>query len=219
MKLWSNSFPDGGTIPGDNAFCVPDPATHVRTSGNKNPHLAWDEVPAGVESFVLLCHDPDVPSKGDDVNQEGRTVPPDLPRVDFMHWTLADIPPTVRGIGEGEFSDGITARGKPGPVARQRFKNCGVHELRQGINDYTGWFASDPEMAGQWFGYDGPCPPWNDSLMHHYIFRLYALDIPRLPLEGSFTGQQVREAIKGHILAEAQIVGEYTLNPALARAG
>jgi len=29
----------------------------------------------------------------------------------------------------------------------------------RGINDYTGWFAGDPEMAGNHGGYDGPCPP------------------------------------------------------------
>jgi phosphatidylethanolamine-binding protein (PEBP) family uncharacterized protein len=40
----------------------------------------------------VICHDPDVPSKGDDVNQEGRGVPASLPRVDFFHWVLVDLP-------------------------------------------------------------------------------------------------------------------------------
>ncbi|GIS40711.1 MAG: hypothetical protein Ct9H90mP13_05570 [Pseudomonadota bacterium] len=31
---------------------------------------------------------------------------------------------------------------------------------RQGINDYTKFMAGDPEMQGNYFGYEGPCPPW-----------------------------------------------------------
>ena len=34
-------------------------------------------------------------------------------------------------------------------------------------------------MAGNYFGYDGPFPPFNDSLVHHYVFTLYALAIER----------------------------------------
>ena len=40
-------------------------------------------------------------------------------------------------------------------------------------------------------------------------------DIPRLPVEGKFTGPQALAAMHGHILAEESIVGIYTLNPAL----
>lgn len=38
---------------------------------------------------------------------------------------------------------------------------------RQGLNDYTAFMAGS-EMAGDYFGYDGPCPPWNDERLHHY---------------------------------------------------
>lgn len=208
MKIWSNSFQDGGRIPEKFAFCAIDPQTHVRMSENKNPHLAWSEVPVGTRSLVCICHDPDVPSVGTDVNQEGRTIPASLPRVDFFHWTLIDIPPTIQGFEEGQLSEGVVAHGKPGPAILLQ-----GHQLRQGINDYTPWFAGDAEMEGDYFGYDGPCPPWNDSLVHHYVFTLYALDIPKLALEGKFDGQQVRQAIYGHILDEARVIGEYSLNP------
>ena len=73
------------------SFCIPDPAHHVCLGKNLNPHLAWSDVPTGTKSFVLICHDPDVPSRGDDVNQEDRTVPATLPRVDFFHWVLVDL--------------------------------------------------------------------------------------------------------------------------------
>lgn len=213
MKLWSESFAEGSMIPPKYAFAEMDPDTHVRLSSNLNPQFGWDEVPAGTQSLVLLCHDIDVPSEGTDVNKEGRTVPDALPRTDFYHWSLIDIPACLRSIGEGMFSDMVTPRGKHGPQVPFTIKNGTEHPLRHGINDYTGWFAHDPDMAGEYYGYDGPCPPWNDERVHTYIFTLYALDIPRLPLEGRFTGKEVRLAIQGHILDEASIYGIYSLNP------
>jgi Raf kinase inhibitor-like YbhB/YbcL family protein len=207
MRLRSDSFQDQHVIASEFAFCKPASVGHVALSDNRNPHLAWDEVPEGTRSFVLLCHDPDVPSSAEDVNREGRTVPASLPRVDFFHWVLVDLPPTQREIAAGSMSSGVSARGKaplPGPAPRH------------GINDYTAWFRGDQDMQGSYFGYDGPCPPWNDALPHRYVFTLYALDLARCAVDGEFTGQQVREAMTGHILAHASITGTYTLNPTLA---
>ncbi len=209
MKLSSTSFSEGQRIPGDYSFCIPDPAHHVCLGRNLNPQLSWSDVPTGTRSFVLICHDPDVPSKGDDVNQEGRTVPATLPRVDFFHWVLVDLPASLTAIQAGEFSDTVTARGKSGPQA--------AHGSRQGVNNYTDWFAGDYDMRGDYYGYDGPCPPWNDEIMHHYVFTVYALDIDKLPLEGRFGGPEVRTALQGHILAQASLTGTYTLNPALLK--
>lgn len=207
MQLKSSSFVDGQKIPGDFAFCVPDQAHHVSLGKNINPQLSWNEVPAGTQSFTLICHDPDVPSRGDDVNQEERTVPASLPRADFFHWVLIDLPSSLREIKAGEFSKEVTPRGKAGPATH--------HDARHGINDYTGWFAGDNDMRGDYFGYDGPCPPWNDEIRHRYVFTLFALDVDQLPLKGKFTGQQVREAMQGHILGQASLSGLYTLNPAV----
>jgi hypothetical protein len=64
-------------------------------------------------------------------------------------------------------------------------------------------------MEGQYFGYDGPCPPWNDTIVHHYWFTVYALDLPRCPVEGVVTGPEVLAAIEGHVLAKAAIMGTY----------
>ena len=207
MKLISSGFTDGQPIPGDFAFCIPDPAHHVCLGRNLNPQLAWSDIPAGTRSFALICHDPDVPSQGDDVNQEDRSVPASLARVDFFHWVLVDLPADRREIAQGEFSDEVTPRGKPGPHA--------PHGARQGINDYTAWFAGDNDMRGDYYGYDGPCPPWNDEIVHHYVFTLFALDVGRLDIEGKLTGPQVRAALQGHVLAAATLIGTYTLNPAV----
>ncbi len=211
MKLWSNSFADGQAIPVRHAFGKYDPKTQVTLSDNVNPHFALSDAPPGTQSFVLICHDCDVPGKGDDVNQVGKQVPADLPRVDFFHWVLVDLPAATDAIEEGAFSHNVTPKGKGGPAAPL--------DARQGINDYTGWFAADRDMAGQYFGYDGPCPPWNDSIVHHYVFTLYALDVKRLDVDGAFTGADARRAIEKHVLAQAAWLGTYTLSPELGAAG
>ncbi len=68
-------------------------------------------------------------------------------------------------------------------------------------------------MSGNYFGYDGPCPPWNDELSHRYIFKLYALDVAKCPLTGIFSASAVLKAIRSHILTTAELTGRYTLNP------
>ncbi len=59
--------------------------------------------------------------------------------------------------------------------------------------------------TGRRIGYSGPCPP---SGTHRYYFRLYALDTP-LSLGGNATTKDLQAAMKGHILADAQLMGRY----------
>ena len=205
MQLRSDSFEDGAPIPAEFAFGKRGDDQPCVLSSNRNPHLAWSDAPAGTRSFALACIDVDVPSRGDDVNREGRTVSADLPRVDFAHWLMIDIPPDCNEIAAAACSDGITPHGKRDPK--------GPKGSRQGRNDYTGWFASDAEMSGTYLGCDGPCPPWNDARVHHYQFRLYALDVAKLDLPDDFDWQQMQQALRSHVLAEARCVGTYTLNP------
>lgn len=207
MKLETTSFTDGGPIPARYALARPAPVGHVELSDNINPALSWSDVPEGTKSFALICHDPDVPSSGEDVNKEDREVPASLPRVDFYHWVVVDLPAHLRSIEEGEFSNGVTPRGKDG--------GGGPNGCRQGLNDFTGWFAGDPDMAGDYHGYDGPAPPWNDSIVHRYVFTLYALKVDWTSVMGSFTGPEVLDAIEGQILAQASVSGTYTQNPRL----
>ena len=206
MKLTSSSFGDNQRISSEFAFCAPDPGpNHVKLGQNRNPHLEWSEVPMGTKSLVVICHDLDVPCLPDDVNKEGRTIPDSLARIDFYHWLLVDLDPHSGPIKAGEFSDGVTPRGKSGPQ--------GPRGTRQGINDYTAWFSQTEEMKGDYYGYDGPCPPWNDSIIHHYVFTLYAVDVAHLTVTGAFRGAEVVNALRGHVLEEAHITGTYSLNP------
>jgi Raf kinase inhibitor-like YbhB/YbcL family protein len=205
MQLRSDSFHPYAHLASRLAFAEYDPGAHARLAGNRNPHLAWSNFPKETKSFAVLCYDPDVPSEGSRVNREGMTVPIDLRRVDFFHWVLCDLPPTVKSIAEGSHSDAVTPRGKP--VGKS--PSGGL----QGLNDYTGWFASDLEMRGDYAGYDGPCPPWNDERVHGYRFSVFALDVPTLGLSGRFTGHDVRRAMAGHILEEATQIGVYAIYP------
>jgi Raf kinase inhibitor-like YbhB/YbcL family protein len=198
MKIHSDSFENGKPIPSEFAMG----AVHG-FGGNRNPHLAWDEVPAGTRSFALLCIDTDAPTDGALVADAGTPIPVAHPRGDFVHWAVADIPAEVRAIAAGSCSDGVAAGGKPpGQEAGGR----------RGLNDYTGWFAGDPALGGQYFGYDGPYPPPHDLRTHRYFFRLFALDVAGLELPAAFTAADVFRAMRGHVLAEASTHGTYRLN-------
>lgn len=205
MKLVSRSFRANGRIPGRCAFAVKSPKTHVRLADNRNPHLAWSGAPPGTRSFVITCIDGDAPTRPDDVNKEGRQVPVDLPRAEFVHWLMVDVSANVTEIAEGSCSNAVTARGKsqpPGPAGS-----------RQGVNDYTGWFKGDADMDGRYLGYDGPCPPWNDARTHHYRFEIYATDLDRCEVGEAFTLADLRKALDGHVLAHGSLTGRYSLNP------
>lgn len=68
-------------------------------------------------------------------------------------------------------------------------RNGGV----QGINDFRKT------------GYGGPCPP---SGTHRYFFKLYALDM-KLDLPAGATKRKLIDAMNGHVLAEARLMGRY----------
>lgn len=205
MHLRSDSFEPYAFCDSRLAFGKHDPETHFALAGNRNPHLAWSGVPEGTRSFALLCWDPDVPTSLDDVNQPGKSVPLDLPRMEFIHWAVCDLPADLREIAEGSHSDGITPRGKAaGPTP-----DGGL----QGQTDYTHWFAGDENMGGTYCGYDGMAPPFNDERVHGYRFAVYALDVETLGLSGAFTGADVRAAMAGHVLGSAMIIGLYAINP------
>lgn len=58
--------------------------------------------------------------------------------------------------------------------------------------------------------YTGPCPPTAyEPREHRYIFTVYALDVEELPLPAGASKQQVLDAMAGHVLAEAALMGRY----------
>ncbi|MDT0631065.1 YbhB/YbcL family Raf kinase inhibitor-like protein [Rubrivirga sp. S365] len=207
MTLTSTSLTDGAPIDPQYAFCKAAASGHTEPGGDRSPHLAWSGAPDGTRSFAVVVRDPDVPADASDANQEGKTIPVDAERTPFYHWLLVDIPASTTEIAEGAASDGVTPNGKaPGRTS------LGL----AGTNTFTDFLAGS-DMEGTYGGYDGPCPPWNDERLHHYHFTVYALDTESLGLgdDGDFTGDDVEAALDGHVLAQAEIVGTYTTNPAV----
>lgn len=88
---------------------------------------------------------------------------------------------------------------------------AGVRELEKGFpRDKK---LSDGTLQGmsdfQNIGYGGPCPPMGT---HRYFFKLYALDTV-LALAPGATNKQLEQAMKGHILSEAHLMGPYRRQP------
>ena len=82
MQLTSSSFGHHQRIPGEFAFCVPDRhSTASRPQPQPAPALERRAGGGALAGADLL--DSDVPTRADDVNQEGRTVPASLPRARF----------------------------------------------------------------------------------------------------------------------------------------
>lgn len=206
MKLTSDSFEDGDVIPGRCAFCIKDPKSFLRLSQNLSPQLSWRGLPEGTQSFALSCIDLSAPAtKPDYVNTPGTLIPAKYPRGEFVHWLAVNIPAAVTQLAEGACSKAVIPGGKRIPD--------GPDGCQQGLNDYTGWFKGDKDMEGPYLGYDGPCPPFNDSIPHQYVFTVYALDVARLSLPAQFGIADFRKALEGHVLAQDSITGRYATNP------
>lgn len=193
MILTLPAFTNGGAIPAEYAYCIPGNGKNRKQMGkNLNPEMCWSDLPEGAQSLAIIMVDKDVPQNKENANKEGVTLTKDIARENFYHFVLVDIPVSLSSIKEGQDSHGVVPQGKkPG------LTNYGI----RGINDYS------PNNGG----YDGPCPPWNDELIHHYHFYLYALDVKSLGLTGHFDGRQTLSAIKNHILAQSEWVGTYSL--------
>ena len=190
----------GGPVRGLYAFCIPATPGHATQGPNRSPAISWSKGPANTASYAIIVVDPDVPTDFTNANKEGQVIPADMKRRDWYHWVLVDIPAALTALPEGAEASG-TAPLPPGPTR---------YGLR-GSNDFS---TMGKDVYG---GYDGPCPPWNDAVPHHYHFGVYALDVARLDLSGTFTGPNAMKAMQGHVLAKGEVVGVYTLNPDVAQ--
>jgi hypothetical protein len=76
-------------------------------------------------------------------------------------------------------------------------QEANVQALRQAFNDFVE------------IGYGGPCPPRGHGV-HHYRFRLLALDVDRLSVKERVTCKEVEKAARSHVIATAELVGTYS---------
>jgi Raf kinase inhibitor-like YbhB/YbcL family protein len=204
LKVSVDTFKNGKVIPVRYAFCAPAAQGHTSPGPNVNPRISWSKGPAGTKSYAIIVSDPDVPTIRDNMNKEGVTVSASIPRRTFFHFILIDIPSDVRSIAEGDESEARVVHGKPATPTK-----VGI----RGLNDYTTALAGNEAMKGKYYGYDGPCPPWNDEIVHHYHFRVYALSVATLKLTGDFSGTETLAAIKDKVLAQGESVGLYSQYP------
>jgi hypothetical protein len=106
---------------------------------------------------------------------------PDAPTTTgFWHWVVFNIPASVQSLPAG-------AGSKTSPVAKS-------------LSGYTDFGFSH---------YGGPCPP-NGDAPHHYLFTVFALDVPSLEgVSAKSTAASVMFTIRGHVLAAGVIEGTF----------
>jgi hypothetical protein len=133
------------------------------------------------------CEGPDVspPLSFEDVPAQAKQLAlicddPDAPAGTWVHWVIWGIPPAARALPEGV-------------AAEERVEKLGF--ALQGRNDFRR------------IGYGGPCPPKGHG-PHRYFFKLYALDAAPAVKAGA-TKAELEAAMRGHVVAEAQLVGRY----------
>ncbi len=207
LRVSVDTFKNGEMMPNKYAFCVPATQGHTAAGPNFSPSISWSRGPRSTKSYVIMLYDTDSPAEQrDKINKEGTTMTSAIPRRTFFHWVLVDIPPRIRSLEEGADSNARVVHGKPATPAA-----AGI----RGLNDYTKVTAGNDAMQGQYYGYDGPCPPWNDEVVHHYHFAVFALSVKSLELPPGFDGGTVLEVMKDKVLAQGEVVGLYTQNPAV----
>jgi len=106
---------------------------------------------------------------------------PDAPAGDWVHWVIYKIPATATGLPEGI----------------KRVEKVG--EPTGALQGKNSWGT---------LGYRGPMPPPGHGT-HHYHFKLYALD-SALSVPAGLTKEKLLEAMRGHIKAQAELVGTYS---------
>jgi Raf kinase inhibitor-like YbhB/YbcL family protein len=151
MTLNSPAFQQNGHIP----------SKYTCEGEDVSPPLAWEGVPNGAKSLVLIIDDPDAPD-------------PKAPKMVWVHWVVYNIPPDTKSLPEN--------------ASKARLPQSAL----LGLNDFKKT------------GYGGPCPPIG---RHRYFHKLYALDIT-LDLRGA-TKSQIERAMRGHVLANAELIGTY----------
>ena len=78
LELTSTAFKPGGEIP----------AKYTCEGEDISPPLAWQGVPDGTKSLVLIVDDPDAPD-------------PAAPKMTWVHWVLFNLPADTSGLAEG----------------------------------------------------------------------------------------------------------------------
>lgn len=166
-------------------FVLPCACTQTNPQGGKNMNISSTAFPeGGMIPKKFTCD-------GDDISPSLKwdSVPAGTKSIAI----ISDDPDAPVGTWVHWVVYNIPADAKelPENVPPQRTLSNGA---KQGTNDFRK------------IGYGGPCPPGGT---HRYYFKIYALDT-MLTLDAGATKAQLLDAMKGHILAEGQLMGKYS---------
>jgi hypothetical protein len=127
-----------------------------------------------------------------------------------------DVSPPLAwsGVPAGARSLALIADDPDAPVGT--WVHWVIYDLPPSLSGLMEGIAKTPTVEGggaqgnndfRKVGYGGPCPPRGKP--HRYFFKLYALDIP-LGLQPGASKADVEKAMRGHILAQGQLIGTYS---------
>ena len=90
------------------------------------------------------------------------------------------------------------------------FRHWGVFDIPALARSIGGGQHVGTEVANDFGkpGYGGPCPPPGHGV-HHYHFKLFALDTDRLGLSSDAKVKDVEDAAQKHSIAQGELVGTY----------
>lgn len=203
LKVAVSSIKDGGMIPTKFAFCQAAATGHVEPGKDISPRISWSAGPKGTQSYAVFLSDSDSPKTDrDKMNKEGTTVPKTAERQTYYHMVLVDIPASVKALKEGNASTARVLHGKPAAETKVGMP---------GLNTFTVVTAANDALKGKYYGYDGPCPAWNDEISaHHFTFTVYALSVKSLGLPADFDGPAALDAMKDKVLAQGKLEALYS---------
>jgi Raf kinase inhibitor-like YbhB/YbcL family protein len=213
LSITSPAFKPHTLIPVQYALCQADGANKRRLAADISPALNWQHLPFGTKSLTLLVADPDAPQSLH-TNIKDQWIKKYSPRQTVYHWVLIDISTTLTGLPQGAGSTGYQPSGKP--IGQTHYGITGKNIVSY-MNKESLESLGSYKTSIQFGDYDGPCPPFNDMKKHRYQFTLYALNVPSLHLrhDGNFTGLEVIQAMKSHVLGKTMLTGLYSTNQKL----
>ena len=134
----------------------------------------------------------------------------DEPRVEFAHWLVADIPPSVHELPEGAGGDGFVAQGKPPRSRRRSGAATGAGRLGTAGSSRATRTSRGPTVGGTARSRRGTTSASTTTRR-----RCTRSTSSSLGLEPGFTLGQFLAAIDDHVLERGRIVPTYSLNPDL----
>src|SRR5579871_147924 len=114
LKVSVTGVESGKMIPSKYSFCTAAVENHVKAGPDISPAISWSKGPRGTKSYAVILYDTDSPAEQrEKMNKEGETLTAAVPRKNFFHWVLVDIPANVTAIKEGADSNARVVHGKP----------------------------------------------------------------------------------------------------------